>query len=129
MMWSYLICVNSEIEADIIHGLLEEAQIPVQKKYPGGLKASYGIINGVEVWVPSDSLGQARELLTTLPQDIENTFESSNDSPTRSQNGLNPLDTDSDKPSPRRLSKPVVISFILVLFVLLYWLIKGLDLY
>lgn len=121
-MWSYLISVNSEIEADIITGLLEEAQIPVRKKYPGGLKASYGIINGVEVWIPSDCFEQARELLNTLPQGLESS--SSSEEP---ENELNP--NDSEKLSTWLLPKPIFLSFILVLFVLLYWLIKGLDSY
>lgn len=120
-MWSYLICVNSEIEADIITGLLDEAQIPTQKKYPGGLKASYGIINGVEVWVPSDSLEQAQELLITPPQNSE----SSTATAEESVNELNTFETDSKTLSFNWLSKVIVISCILILFVLIYGLLSG----
>ncbi|HVJ48581.1 DUF2007 domain-containing protein [Desulfitobacterium sp.] len=127
-MWSYLITVNSDIEADIINGLLEEAQIQIQKKYPGSgnLRASYGIINGVELWVPSEDLEEARELLTTLPQDSESSFESSTDFSEEFKPELYPPDL--DELSPKGLfAKPASISFILIILILLYWLIKGFD--
>lgn len=115
-MWCFLISVNSEIEADIINGLLEEAKIPTQKKYPGGLKASYGIINGVEVWVPSDSLEQAQGLLTELPPNLESSTPFAEDA----GDELQSLETDSPKPSWSWLSKSAFISFIVILFVLFY---------
>lgn len=117
-MWTYLISVNSDIEADVIIGLLEEANIPTEKKDPGGLKASYGIINGIEVWVPSELLEQAQELLTTSTPFLD-----------ESQNQPNSLEVESNQPISNGFPKPILVSFILILFVLLYWLFTGIASY
>lgn len=112
-MWSYLNSVSSEVEADIVEGLLQEAQISVQKKFPGSgnLKGSYGIVNGVELWVQSIYLEQAREILDSLTHDLEDKT----------------LQKSTSIPKSTFLRKAVLLSFFLVLFVLLYWLFKGLD--
>ncbi|SHN84464.1 hypothetical protein SAMN02745215_04246 [Desulfitobacterium chlororespirans DSM 11544] len=57
--------VTTEVEADIVSGLLEQGHIPAQKAYPGlgNLKAAYGIVNGVEIYVPEDCLKHAKEIL------------------------------------------------------------------
>lgn len=119
-MWSLLICVNSEIEADIINGLLEEAKIPTQKKDPGGLKASYGIINGIEIWVPSESLENAQELLKELPAHSE----SSHSLDDEDANELSSLDRNLNKLNYRLISKPIVVCFIIILLVLIYGVLK-----
>lgn len=119
-MWSFLITVNSEIEADIIIGLLEDARIPTQKRDPGGLKASYGIVNGIEIWVPSESKEHAQELIKTFSQgsgDSSFLAEEAGDE-------FNVLDENSSKLSGGLFFKPVVICFILILGVLFYGLLK-----
>ncbi|AHF06885.1 putative signal transducing protein [Desulfitobacterium metallireducens] len=120
-MWSFLVSVNSEMEADIINGILEEANIPTQKKYPGDLKASYGIINGVEVWVPSNSLELAQALLAALPQQLESLTPFTEDA----GNELNSSANDSPKARWRWLYKSILICFILILFVLFYGFSRG----
>ncbi|MEL1135959.1 DUF2007 domain-containing protein [Desulfitobacterium sp. THU1] len=63
--WLFLTNVTTEIEADIVIALLEQAEIPAQKAFPGSgnLKATYGLINGVEIYVPEDWMEQAKEIL------------------------------------------------------------------
>ncbi|ACL20837.1 hypothetical protein DesLBE_0541 [Desulfitobacterium sp. LBE] len=63
--WVFLTNVTTEVEADIVIGLLEQGHIPAQKAYPGlgNLKAAYGIVNGVEIYVPEDCLKHAKEIL------------------------------------------------------------------
>jgi hypothetical protein len=77
-MWAFLKGVATEIEADILIGLLEQENIPVKKHYPGigNLKAAYGLLNGVELYVPDDLILQARELLASIPvNDFEDSSE------------------------------------------------------
>ncbi len=64
-MWAFLINVTTEIEADILIGLLEQENIPSKKLYPGigNLKATYGLMNGVEVYVPDNLILRAKDLL------------------------------------------------------------------
>lgn len=66
--WTFLTSVRTEIEADILIGLLELDNIPIKKNYPGmgNLRASYGLINGVEIYVPKDLIFQAKEILSTI---------------------------------------------------------------
>lgn len=64
-MWIFLTSVATEIEADIVIGLLEQENIAVKKIYPGigNLKATYGLMSGVEIYVPKDLILQAKDLL------------------------------------------------------------------
>lgn len=128
-MWSYLICVDNDFEADLICGLLEDAQIPFEKKYPGGLKASYGIINGVEVWVPGHCLEHARALLTAQSTDSENSDDHKSTTPAFEAliGDGNSLKQSSEKPN--RLTHSILISFLLIVCVLLFWMIKGIAVY
>lgn len=68
-MWAFLKSVASEIEADIIIALLGQENIPVKKHYPGigNLKTTYGIMNGVDLYVPKNQLLQAKERLSLIP--------------------------------------------------------------
>ena len=65
MMWTFLINVTTDIEADILIGLLEQENIPSKKIYPGigNLKATYGLMSGVDVYVPNNKILQAKDLL------------------------------------------------------------------
>lgn len=65
--WAFLTCVITEVEADIVIGLLEQEHIPALKAFPGigNLRATYGIINGVEIYVPKEQVRQAKEILST----------------------------------------------------------------
>lgn len=64
-MWVFLSSVTTEIEADILIGLLEQENIPARKIYPGigNLKATYGLISGVEIYVQNDHILQAKAIL------------------------------------------------------------------
>ncbi|AFM00612.1 hypothetical protein Desde_2267 [Desulfitobacterium dehalogenans ATCC 51507] len=64
--WVFLTNVTTEVEADIIIGLLEQEGILAQKAYPGAgnLKVTYGLINGVEIYVPEERAKQAKEILS-----------------------------------------------------------------
>ncbi|MGE4274310.1 MAG: DUF2007 domain-containing protein [Desulfitobacterium sp.] len=66
--WLFLTNVTTEIEADIVIALLEQAEIPTRKAFPGSgnLKATYGLINGVEIYVPEDWMEQAKEILEAV---------------------------------------------------------------
>ena len=66
-MWVFLTSVATEIEADILLGLLEQENIPVRKVFPGigNLKATYGLMSGVEVYVPEEQIRQAKILLNS----------------------------------------------------------------
>lgn len=66
-MWVFLTSVATEIEADILIGLLEQENFPAKKIYPGigNLKATYGLMSGVEIYVPKDLIIQAKELLAS----------------------------------------------------------------
>lgn len=68
--WVYLTSVMTEVEADIVIGLLEQEHIPAQKAFPGigNLKATYGLINGVEIYVPKEQAMQAKEILSAERQ-------------------------------------------------------------
>lgn len=72
--WVFLTNVLTEVEADIIFGLLEQEGIPAQKAYPGvgNLKAAYGLINGVEIYVPKDYVEQAKDILSADKQEFIN---------------------------------------------------------
>ena len=72
MRWVFLTSVFSEVEADIIIGLLEQEGIPAKKAYPGAgnLKSTYGLINGVEVYVSEDDAQQAKEILNADRQEV-----------------------------------------------------------
>lgn len=63
--WVLLANVTTEVEADIISGLLMDADIPIRKAYPGvgNLKAAYGLINGVEIYVPLELIEQAKAII------------------------------------------------------------------
>lgn len=118
MMWSFLITVNSEIEADIIIGLLDEGRIPTRKKDPGGLKASYGISNGIEIWVPCESLEQAHDLLKTLLQDSESLFAE------EAGDDFSSLNKSATKLSGGLLPRTIIVCFIVIIFVLIYGMLK-----
>jgi hypothetical protein len=64
-MWAFLISVTTDVEADILSGLLEQENIPAKKLYPGigNLKATYGLISGVDVYVPDNLILQAKAIL------------------------------------------------------------------
>lgn len=66
-MWVFLTSVSTEIEADILIGLLEQESFPTQKIYPGigNLKATYGLMSGVDIYVPKDLLLQAKDLIVS----------------------------------------------------------------
>lgn len=129
-MWSLLISVSTEVEADIIKGLLDQSQIQVQKKYPlGSLKDSYGIENGVELWVPSDVLDQARTLINEPLQDLKTV-------------GIDQDDEEEEwietgeKPEPEPMYKKsllmnnrALVTILLVLVIVIYWLIKGSEMF
>jgi hypothetical protein len=76
-MWSFLTSVATEIEADILLGLLDQEKIPVRKVYPGigNLKATYGLLNGVELYVPESQLQLAKILLNSISSEQINTEE------------------------------------------------------
>lgn len=132
-MWSLLISVNTEVEADIIKGLLDQSQILVQKKYPlGSLKDSYGIVNGVELWVPAAELDQARTLINSLIQNSEATeavqdeaeaeqepesmYRSNSTIAHRAQSNINvPLKS--------------LLAIMIALVFIIYWLIKGSEIF
>lgn len=77
-MWGFLISVTTEVEADILIGLFEQENIPARKIYPGfgNLKATYGLISGVEIYVQSDYLLQAKAILDST---LETSFISEQD--------------------------------------------------
>ncbi|NLZ90984.1 MAG: DUF2007 domain-containing protein [Clostridiales bacterium] len=64
--WEHLVFLYSEMEADIVIGLLETEGIPVIKTYKGmGVlhKVYTGKATGVDLFVPQRKLEQARKLL------------------------------------------------------------------
>jgi len=63
--WVLLANVATEMEADIILGLLEGEGVPAWKDYPGigDLKPSFGLLNGVDIYVPEDCSQTAQEIL------------------------------------------------------------------
>jgi|GEM_PF-4922010 len=64
--WSYLQSVTQDIEADIIIGLLNEADIPTLKQYPEAgafLKIAYGLTTGVDLYVPTSLYEAALQLI------------------------------------------------------------------
>ncbi|WP_425801610.1 hypothetical protein ACHOLT_13655 [Desulfitobacterium sp. Sab5] len=133
-MWSLLISVSTEVEADIIKGLLDQSQIQVQKKYPlGSLKDSYGIENGVELWVPSDVLDQARTLIDTLTKDSETINEDvDKDHNGRGEDGENEKEEQEAKPMYKTnssINKRVLLAILLSLIIILYWLMRGSEMF
>ncbi|MDD2572956.1 MAG: DUF2007 domain-containing protein [Bacillota bacterium] len=70
--WEHLVFLYSEMEADIVRGLLETAGIPVIKTYKGmGVlhKVYTGKATGVDLYVPAERLVQAKELLEAGTKD------------------------------------------------------------
>lgn len=65
----------SDIEADILCGLLETAMIPVRRKDSDPLAGSMRVIGGqayeIDLYIPEEMLSRARTLLASL-QDVEN---------------------------------------------------------
>ncbi len=64
-MWALVTYVDSEFEANVVVGLLEQEGIPTKKAYPGisSLKESYGLVKGVEIYVPEECHQLAKELI------------------------------------------------------------------
>lgn len=61
-----LINCRDDFEAQVIEGLLQSAGIPVHKKYRGAghaLKIYGGVGQDIDIYVPSDRLTEARQLL------------------------------------------------------------------
>lgn len=127
-MWSLLISVSTEIEADIIKGLLDQNQIEVQKKYPlGSLKDSYGIVNGVELWVPSSELEYSRTLINTLTKDPETINEDEDidkDQYVRGEQEAKPI-----YKTKSSINKQVLLAILLALAIIIYWLMKGSEIF
>lgn len=71
-MWVFLTSVATEFEADILIGLLELENIPTKKIYPGigNLKATYGLMSGVEIYVPKDLILLAKDLILLSTETI-----------------------------------------------------------
>ena len=72
-MWALVTYVDSEFEADVVIGLLEQEGIPTKKAYPGisNLRDSYGLVKGVEIYVPEECSQLAKEIInaeTDLPE-------------------------------------------------------------
>ncbi|MEW5763091.1 MAG: DUF2007 domain-containing protein [Bacillota bacterium] len=66
MTWVKLAAVRNDLEADILCGLLQAEDIPVQKKYPRAgqyLRVFLGPVVEVEVWVPDSREAEARRLM------------------------------------------------------------------
>ena len=64
--WEHLLFLYSEMEADIVMGLLGIADIPVIKIYKGmGIlhKVYTGKAAGVDMFVPAEALSRAKEIL------------------------------------------------------------------
>ena len=77
--WIVLYTLSSDIEADIITGILENENIPVQKNYPGinpMLKITLGNPLNVELLVPKALAEEAWELIETHQFQNENNTES-----------------------------------------------------
>lgn len=79
-MWALVTYVDSEFEANVVVGLLEQEGIPTKKTYPGisSLKESYGLVKGVEIYVPEECIQLAKELInadTDLTEEEENGVE------------------------------------------------------
>lgn len=132
-MWSLLISVCTEVEADIIKGLLDQSQILVQKKYPlGSLKDSYGIVNGVELWVPAAELDQARALINPLIHDSK-TFEAVQDGieVEREPEPMFKTNSTIDHQAQSSINVPYksLLAILLALVVIIYWLIKGSEIF
>ena len=136
-MWSLLISVSTEVEADIIKGLLDQSEILVQKKYPlGSLKDSYGIVNGVELWVPADDLDQARTLINPLIQNSEATEavqdedEDEVEAEQEPESMYKPNSTINHR-AQSNLNVPIksLFAILLALVLIIYWLIKGSEIF
>ncbi len=70
--WEHLIFIYNETEADIVIGLLGTADIPTIKMYKGAgvlHKVYAGRATGVDLFVPSDKLDHAKELLRAQAED------------------------------------------------------------
>jgi len=71
--------VSQDLEADIIIGLLNNENIPALKQYPEAgafLKIAYGLTTGVDLYVPTDSLEAALQLIQeSLSTSIDNECE------------------------------------------------------
>ncbi len=69
--WVRLTVVQGGVtRAHVIRGLLESAGIPVQLRYEAAGRvygAAFGPLGEVEIWVPREALGRARELLEAPP--------------------------------------------------------------
>ncbi len=64
--WVILMEAANETEADLVCGLLDSYEIPVEKRYSGpfaGLKVIFGQELGVDIMVPSKFLEWARDLI------------------------------------------------------------------
>ncbi|MFA5535654.1 MAG: DUF2007 domain-containing protein [Bacillota bacterium] len=71
--WALIKGILTDLEADIIAGLLETNEIPVLRKYPGmsGLTKVYmGSSFSVDLYVPSTRLQEARELLNQIQKEV-----------------------------------------------------------
>lgn len=134
-MWSLLISVNTEVEADIIKGLLDQSQILVQKKYPlGSLKDSYGIVNGVELWVPAAEIDQARTLINPLIQNSEATEAVQDgdgaEAEQEPESMYRPNSTIAHR-AQSNINVPLksLLAILIALVFIIYWLIKGSEIF
>lgn len=71
--WALFQTILKDLEADIIAGLLETNGIPVMRKYPGMsslTKVYMGSSFGVELYVPSEKLKEAKGLLIQVQEEV-----------------------------------------------------------
>ena len=71
--WALIKGILTDLEADIIAGLLETNEIPVMRKYPGmsGLTKVYmGSSFSVDLYVPLKKLKEAEELLNQVQEEV-----------------------------------------------------------
>ena len=73
--WAFLMQAYNDVEAGIVCGLLETAQIPVRRKESDPLSGSMRVVGGqayeIDLYVPEEMLLRARDLLASA-QDREN---------------------------------------------------------
>ena len=79
-MWALVTYVDSEFEADVVVGLLEQEGIPTKKAYPGisNFRDSYGLVKGVEIYVPEECRQLAKDIINAeaeLPEIEDNEVE------------------------------------------------------
>jgi hypothetical protein len=71
--WVMLVEAESDIEADIISGLLAENGIPARRAdsspYTGAMRVIGGMAYEIKIMVPGPLYGKARELLEEFSED------------------------------------------------------------